>query len=238
MNQTLPQRPAEYAENLIIDGILSGRFSVFANLPAERELAAAIGVTRPTLREALQRLARDGWLEIRHGKPTRVRDYWHEGSLGVLSAIARRSSFLPPNFIPNLLDIRLVLAPAYAEQAVQQQPEEVACQLEKAVALDDAPEIYASYDWLLHHRLSVLSGNPIFTLILNGFCELYIPMAVHYFQDLDARRSSRAFYTSLQQAAVEHKPEQAAEITRQAMLYSIDHWREITNGMRIAREVR
>ena len=28
---------------------------------------------RPTLREVLQRMSRDGWLEIRHGKATRVR---------------------------------------------------------------------------------------------------------------------------------------------------------------------
>ncbi|MGC6744236.1 GntR family transcriptional regulator [Escherichia coli] len=37
-------------------------------LPAERELSELIGVTRTTLREVLQRLARDGWLTIQHGK--------------------------------------------------------------------------------------------------------------------------------------------------------------------------
>ncbi|VEI44878.1 fatty acid metabolism regulator [Actinobacillus equuli] len=33
-------------------------------------------MTRTTLREVLQRLARDGWLHIQHGKPTRVNDVW------------------------------------------------------------------------------------------------------------------------------------------------------------------
>jgi GntR family transcriptional regulator, negative regulator for fad regulon and positive regulator of fabA len=58
-------------------------------------------VTRPTLRETLQRLERDGWVEIHQGKPTRVRDYWKEGSLGVLNTLARHPDHLPDNFIPT-----------------------------------------------------------------------------------------------------------------------------------------
>ena len=41
----------------------------YTHLPSERDLADKIGVTRTTLREVLQRLARDGWLTIQHGKP-------------------------------------------------------------------------------------------------------------------------------------------------------------------------
>ncbi|MDZ7904090.1 MAG: GntR family transcriptional regulator [Rheinheimera sp.] len=45
-------------------------------MPAERELSELIGVTRTTLREVLQRLARDGWKTIQHGKPTKVKNFW------------------------------------------------------------------------------------------------------------------------------------------------------------------
>ena len=121
MNSIPLLRPAEYAENQLIDSILSGVYPIASVLPAERELAAQMGVTRPTLREALQRLARDGWLEIRQGKSTRVRDYWQEGSLGVLGALAQRTSDLPDDFVPNLLAVRLALAPAYTRQAVERQ---------------------------------------------------------------------------------------------------------------------
>jgi GntR family negative regulator for fad regulon and positive regulator of fabA len=69
------QKPAEMAETRLLEAILSGHFPINSNLPGERELAEQIGVTRPTLREALQRLARDGWLDIQQDKPTRVRDY-------------------------------------------------------------------------------------------------------------------------------------------------------------------
>jgi len=101
------QKPAEIAEQRLLDGILSGHFAVNSTLPGERDLAEQIGITRPTLREALQRLARDGWLDIQHGKPTRVRDYWLEGNMGVLSTLA------------HLLEIRILLAPAYTRQAME-----------------------------------------------------------------------------------------------------------------------
>ena len=107
------QRPAELAENRLINAIVDGEFPINSTLPPERELAQRLGVTRPTLREALQRLARDGWIEIHHGKSTRVRDYWHEGNLAVLGTIARHQDHLPPDFVPNLLQVRELLAPAY-----------------------------------------------------------------------------------------------------------------------------
>lgn len=70
------QSPAGFAEEYIIESIWNSRFPPGSILPAERELSELIGVTRTTLREVLQRLARDGWLTIQHGKPTRVNDFW------------------------------------------------------------------------------------------------------------------------------------------------------------------
>jgi len=94
MNWYSPKKPAEIAESRLIQAILTDKFSINSNLPAERELAELLGVTRPTLREALQRLERDGWLEIHQGKPTRIRNYWEEGNLLLkIPNIARRISF-------------------------------------------------------------------------------------------------------------------------------------------------
>lgn len=224
MEWSAPQKPAELAENRLVEAILEGVFPAGSNLPGERELAARLKVTRPTLREALQRLGRDGWLEIRQGRPTRVRDYWREGNLAVLSAIANRSVHPPPEFIPNLLTVRLALAPAYARLAVLKQPETLREYLASAASLPDVPSDFARFDWELHHLLTVLSGNPVFTLILNGFAGLYIPMAELYFQLPDSRRSSRQFYHDLGAAAAVHDPDRAEAVMRQVMQDSLILW--------------
>lgn len=226
MEWTSPPKPAELTEGRLIDAILNGIFPSGSLLPAERELAQQLGVTRPTLREALQRLARDGWIDIHQGKATRVRNYWQEGSLGVLSALALHRESLPNNFIPNLLAVRQVIAPAYAYLAVEKEPAIIINLLEKNNSLEDNPSEFAAYDWEVHHGLSIASGNPIFTLILNGFRELYQPMACQYFQFEHARRCSQDFYNKLLNAALMHEPAAAEEFTRQAMEQSLGLWNE------------
>lgn len=226
MDWNPPQKPAESAENRIIDAILAGHFPIGSNLPPERELAAQLGVTRPTLREALQRMARDGWVEIRHGKLTRVRDYWHEGNLGVLGAIARHSQNLPLDFVPNLLVVRKLLAPTYTRMAVERAEVEVISFLENHATLPETPEAYTNFDWNLHHLLTIASGNPVFTLILNGFRDLYHHMACLYFQHPESRASSRAFYSELLAAARDRDSRKAAQIAHRVMEDSINLWRQ------------
>jgi GntR family negative regulator for fad regulon and positive regulator of fabA len=219
-----PPRPAEMVEARLITAILSHQFPIGSNLPPERELATQLGVTRPTLREALQRMARDGWLEIHQGRSTRVRDFWREGNLGVLGAIARHQDSLPPNFVPDLLVVRLALAPAYTRMAVEHDPQDVLDFLRSLDQLPDTPQAFAQADWELHHLLTVASGNPVFTLILNGFRTLYLAMAPTYFTSAQARSHSRSFYADLHNAASAQDPHACEALTRQVMYESIGIW--------------
>jgi GntR family negative regulator for fad regulon and positive regulator of fabA len=220
-----PQKPAEATESRLIAAMLDGSFAIGSNLPSERELATQLGVTRPTLREALQRLARDGWVEIRHGLPTRVRDFWQEGSLGILGAISRLRGNLPPEFIPHLLDIRLALAPGYAYSAIHNAPADIAALLKDYSDLEDDPNGFTRADWDLHHALTVASRNPVYTMILNGFQDLYFAMGPTYFNLEYARAHSRAFYGNLLAASVSADADTAEAITRRAMAESLGIWR-------------
>ncbi len=230
MNWITPAKPAEITETRLIEAILSGYFPVNTTLPGERELATQLGVTRPTLREALQRLARDGWIEIQHGKPTRICNYWEEGSLGVLAAIARHANNLPEKFIENLLAVRALLAPAYARAAVENQATGLIALLADNLTLPAEAEAYAQADWALHHHLTIASGNPVFTLILNGFRELYPALGRRYFRSPAARTASHDFYRHLQASAAAGDPHQAETVTRQAMLISQQLWAQQGEG--------
>jgi DNA-binding FadR family transcriptional regulator len=77
-------------ERLLVD-IVGGRHPPGSQLPAERELARALGTSRPTLREALRRLAAWGLVAARRGSGIRVRDA-REWSLDVLPAWLRHGA--------------------------------------------------------------------------------------------------------------------------------------------------
>lgn len=218
------RRPARQAEAALVDAILRGRHPPGSALPPERALAGALGVTRPTLREALQRLHRDGWLAIHQGRETRVTDFWREGGLNVLSAVVQHGRALPRGFVSQLLEVRTALAPAYARAAVARDARAVCALLVAADALADEPAGFVRFDWRLHHALATGSGNPIYALILNGFAGVHDAVAGAYFAQTAGRRASRAFYRALAEAARRGSPARAEAVTRAAMRQSARLW--------------
>lgn len=227
MDWNPPQKPAIYAEYRLVEAILEGQFPIGSCLPAERELSIRLGVTRPTLRETLQRLSRDGWLDIQQGKPTRVKNYFQEGNLAVLGAIVAHREHLPPNFIENLLFVRQLLSPHYIQLAVENSNMEVILLLSQLIHLDDTPQSYAAADWKLHHQLTIYSENPVFTLILNGFSGFYQAMSEIYFTLPACRRASQAFYEKLLVASRQQDGEMAFKISQSVMQASIDLWQAV-----------
>ena len=224
MSFSPPQKPAEYAESELLNAILDGTFPINSNLPNERDLADQLGVTRPTLREALQRLARDGWLDIQQGKSTRVRDYWQEGSLATLSALAASPHHQSPDFVAYLLEIRLLLAPTYTRQALDTASPQIAEFLQGADQLDSNPGAFASFDWQLHHILTSYAQNPIFQLLLNGFETIYAQMGRTYFSFDECRAGSRMFYQCLRECAESGDLDAAETLLRNTMQGSLDLW--------------
>lgn len=220
-----PEKPAELTENRLVEAILDGTFAINSTLPPERDLAEQLGVTRPTLREALQRLSRDGWLEIHHGKATRVRDYWREGNLTILGTIARFPQYLPADFVKNLLNVRLLLAPQYTRLAVENEREKALGYLKGQTSLDDNAEAFTRFDLGFHILCTQLSGNPVFTLIFNGFGDLYKATGFLYFSQVESRASSRKYYRVLTEAIEKNDLDLVEQIVRAVMYESIDLWK-------------
>ena len=68
--QRLYQQIAEQLRTLIT----AGEFTPGSRLPAERDLAKQLGVSRPSVREALIALEVEGWVEVRTGSGVYVQD--------------------------------------------------------------------------------------------------------------------------------------------------------------------
>lgn len=211
---------------MLVTGILDGTFPIGSALPNERALSVQLGVTRPTLRETLQRLAREGWVTIQHGKSTMVNDYWQAGGLSLLSTLARNGGNLPDGFISHLLEIRLVLLPPAALSAAKRQPQAILNHLEQADGLTPDAEAYTDYDWNLQTLFARNSGNPVYLLILNDFESAFHMIAQYYFVHENARSASLRFYRALGNA-ISRQSGSIDQIVKNAIVESIQMWKTI-----------
>jgi GntR family negative regulator for fad regulon and positive regulator of fabA len=159
-----------------------------------------------------------------------VNDVWTEGGLNVLASLAEHGE-IPRGFVKQLLEVREVLAPVYAREAVRHAPARVSAFLARAEGLGPDAAAWSGFDWDLHHLLAVSSGNPVYTLILNGFRDLYARMAGLYFGRPAARETSRGFYTALREAALAGDVVRAERVTREVMARSVELWRPLERGL-------
>jgi GntR family negative regulator for fad regulon and positive regulator of fabA len=228
MNHTLI-KPAKFTEDQLLRSILENIYPIGSNLPNERLLAEEIGVTRPTLREALQRLSRDGWIVIQHGKATKVNDYWKFGGLGILKGMTQHLNLLPEKFTVHLLEFRSTVLPRVTKLAVQQHQEEVIHYLKRAEDLADTEESFAIYDWDLQSLLANLSENPIYTLIFNDFSSIYKLLAQLYFHPQKIRNLSKEYYQSLLDLILTKNEDKIESLVIETMNQSIEIWTDIQN---------
>ena len=219
-------RSSDLVESQLIQSILDGEYSPEGTLPPERELASRLGVGRPTLREAIQRLQRDGWVTIKKGQPTIVNNYWKKGNLNTLVNIVQNKDKIPEDFIIYLLELRVVLTPSYVRDAVNRYPAKVVSLLSNIDSLENTSHQYAAFDWELQKKLAELSNNPIYLLILNSFDDIYLKMADKYFSIYDYRISSLSFYQKLLSAAMKTDDVLAENVTLEAMKKSIELWKK------------
>ena len=194
------ERPKEHAVRRLVTLILGGDLPLGSALPPERELAESIGVTRPTLREALQRLVSEGWITIAHGKSTVVNDYWRQGGLGILRSIVQYSEEIPGDVVRGLLELRRQLVPLGAAEAARRSPQVLLDYLSSAGELADDAADFARFDWELQRLLAWLSGNRILPLMFNDFETLYERIGGAYFSDPEIRRETTGYYDRLAEA--------------------------------------
>jgi len=211
--------PAGFAEQYIVESIWNGGFPPGTILPAERELSELIGVTRTTLREVLQRLARDGWLTIKHGKPTKVNNFWETSSLNILETLAQLDQEGIPDLVDNLMSARTNISAIYVRGAIKNNPEKTIELLSAIEEVEDTGEAFAEFDYKLNKELVVASGNSIYLLILNGFRGLYSRLGSLYFAHPRGREITRLYYKNLIELA---KADQFDESVYAVRKYGID----------------
>ena len=97
----------------IKDMILDGRLAPGQRLPSERALSEALGISRPTVREAIRSLQAMHILESRHGAGTFVASLSVEELLAPLQFVLS----LADGGLEHLFEVRLMLEPGAAALA-------------------------------------------------------------------------------------------------------------------------
>lgn len=222
------QSPAGFAEKYIVESIWNGGFPPGSILPAERELSELIGVTRTTLREVLQRLARDGWLTIKHGKPTKVNNFWETCGLNILSALVELDQEGIPDLVENLLSARTNISAIYIRAAIKYNPDKVIELLTNRIAgAEEDGDNFAESDYQLHHDLALASNNQIYVMVLNGFKNLYSRLGGIYFANQQAKDLTVSFYHEVIEYAKSNQFDESIHVVRNYGLASATLWNEL-----------
>jgi GntR family transcriptional regulator len=107
----------EEARDKIVAFITSERMARGAQLPTERQLSKTLGVSRPTLRQALELLQKDGLIERRQGSGTYVAEPRVAIDVRVLVSLTR--SIVASGMTPAARVLKSELMPATRELATR-----------------------------------------------------------------------------------------------------------------------
>jgi len=164
----------------LLEAVLSGRYAPGEELPPQRVLAADLGVTMTSLREALKRLEQMGLVDVRHGDATRVRDWREHGGLDVLAHAILRGGALDVGLLGDVFEARALMLREIAGLAAGRRSAEQAAEIARlAAALGDAEDTRAAaaIDFALVTEIAQAAGNLVFVLILNAIRDLYLTHA-------------------------------------------------------------
>lgn len=110
--------PDEVFDQVLAE-VVDGEIEAGDSLPSERRLAEVLGVSRPAVREALQRMAQTRLVEVRQGGSTLVRDFKKYAGLDLLPRLLVRRGHVDVSVVRSILEARLVIGPGVAALAAE-----------------------------------------------------------------------------------------------------------------------
>lgn len=193
--------------------VLTNGFSADDRLPPERELAARLSVSRPSLRNALNWLSERGALRRVQGGGTFLR----ENFLAVL-AESRENDQSVTRTMLEVIEARVCLEPLLVRMAADRLDEERLQSLEAEVrrgaeCVDDA-DAWCQHDLKFHAMLAHLSGNSILAEVLESLFTDVISLWRTHFDQLD-RQQMHADHMAILADLSRHEGESAARRMQQ-----------------------
>ena len=148
--------------------ILSGRVLPGEKLPREADLAAELGLSRNSLREAVKALSVINVLDVRQGDGTYATSLAPSLLLEALSFIV---DFHRDDTVLDFLEVRRILEPAATSLAAIRMSDEDRTELGKvleAVNVDTPVEELVAADLEFHRQIALGAGNPVLASLVDS----------------------------------------------------------------------
>ncbi len=148
--------------------ITSGRVRPGEKLPREADLAAELGLSRNSLREAVKALSLINVLDVRQGDGTYATSLAPSLLLEALSFIV---DFHRDDTVLEFLEVRRILAPAATALAAIRMPDDERIELGKVLDATDADspvEDFVATDLEFHRKIAVGSRNSVLASLVDN----------------------------------------------------------------------
>jgi len=195
----------------------AGEFAIGQRLPAERDLAVQMGVSRPSVREALIALEVEGWVEVRSGSGV----YVLKNTPPIADSKTAYDEWGPLELIMARGLIEGEAAAMAAQQANQEQIDRIAAalaQMKLALKEDKDPLVG---DELFHRAIAHACGNEVLADTVSRYWQarrspLYLRLA-DYFERPTSWRAVMAEHSAVLNAIKNRKPNDAREAMQNHM---------------------
>jgi len=205
--------------NQIKQLIIDGKLKPGDKLPPERELIKQFGVSRPSLREALNALVAMGFLEVRQAKRTFVRSVVSkliEDPIALLIKADTQKIF-------DLIEVRKAIETWAAYQAAQkasrediQQLEAITHEMQKAF---EEGRSWEKQDADFHLAIAKATHNTIHMHIMSGIYDLLKESMSRIFVDREQVKKLMKHHHQIYLAIKNRSPEKAREKTLDHLNY-------------------
>jgi len=219
-----PRKVTAIAAEQIVEAIQRGDYPLGSKLPSEFELAELMGVSRPSIREALSALQAMEIIESRPGSGNYVvrlpSSAEEDDTVHLIES---------ETGCREVMDARQALEPAAAALVAKNRSHEVLSELKEILrsmsqyAVRDDFEAYLDADKAFHSALAAAAGNPLVTAALSPLLNtmdqrVYREFTRHYYlKNVDDLRTVTALHSDVLDA-IERGDEQTASEKM------VEHW--------------
>jgi len=205
--------------------LMEGVWKTGEKIPSENELCRSFGVSRVTVRAAIQQLEILGLVETKHGGGTSVKEYSSMNAMNDLHSLMRISK---NQDIITVLEFRKIIEKGAIGLAVSRISDKDIEDLEETYAAlrssTEAPESFAKADYAFHYRIAQIARNPIIAKVydvIDGILSAAMVDIVRMLGPEMGLRYHRKLIDALKagdKAACEELMEAHIEVTIQAIL--------------------